>query len=131
MTMSAQPNDAENEVNETVEPYPVPPPEAFIPQAPKGFIPTHGTDYVGLLPNEIELAVLAEAIGEITTSPDIGAILGWTVPDPETIAQILGTAEKWSTMLAQSRECDLYCRTQAGLASKRERERERERSCRG
>ena len=100
----------------------LPPADANIPAPPQGFVPTNGTDYRGLLPKKTELAVLADAVGELKRFTDFAQAFGKTMPSLPVVLGTLDAAEQWSSMRAKSTAWDLFCRTQEGLAWKDARE---------
>jgi hypothetical protein len=83
---------------------------------PKGFIPTTGADFRGVLPRSLEIAVMADAVTEIQRFTDFSQVFGKTVPSQATVAQVLMAAEQWSTMRNAAANWDVYCRTQEGLS---------------
>ena len=66
----------------------LPPADANTPVPPKGFIPTTGTNFRGVLPNTVGIAVLADAVTEISRFPEFSAVFGKTVPPQATVAQV-------------------------------------------
>jgi hypothetical protein len=94
----------------------LPPADANTPVPPKGFIPTTGTDFRGVLPRSLEIAVLADAVSEISRFPEFSQVFGKTVPPQAFVTQVMTAAEQWSTMRNASSNWDVYCRTQEGLA---------------
>jgi hypothetical protein len=99
----------------------LPPPTANIPAPPQGFVPTHGSDYRGLLPKKTELAVLPDAIDELNQFTDFAQVFGKTIPTLVVVLATLEAAQQWSSMRAKTSEWDLFCRTQEGLAWKNAR----------
>jgi hypothetical protein len=94
----------------------LPPAAANIPAPPKGFIPTNGNDYRGILPRKAEIVVMADAVSEIERFTEFSQIFGRTVPSQAAVTQVLTAAEQWSSMRNAATLWDLYCRTQEGLS---------------
>jgi hypothetical protein len=96
----------------------LPPANANIPTPPAGFVATNATDYRGIFPRKVEVAVLANAVTEVQRFTEFDQLFSKSVAPASSVAQIFDAAEKWSTMRNASTAWDLFCRTQEGLSWK-------------
>jgi hypothetical protein len=89
-----------------------------VPATPQGFIPTNGTDYIGVLPRKSEIAVLATAVKELQAFTEYGQVFGRLAPPASTVEQVFTAAEQWSTLCNRLDQFSSFCHTQQGLAWK-------------
>ena len=95
---------------------PLPPPDANIPVAPSGFVPTLGAEFRGVPPKTAHMAALPDVLEELDRFDDFAAVFGKTTPPLALTLQVARAAFAWSHQRARMRAWDAYCRTQEGLA---------------
>ena len=94
----------------------LPPADANIPVPPKGFVPTLGTDYRGIVPKKAEMAVLPQVLQELGRFANWTQVFGTTAPPLPSLQQTLNAALEWSLMRNSTDAWDLYSRTMEGIA---------------
>jgi hypothetical protein len=95
-----------------------PPPQVTIPGVPNGFVPVSGADLRGFHPLASQVAAVPDAIIELQTFTNYGALFGITAPDVGQLTQRLSVATQWTTLLSQSSAWHTYVKSQEGLAWK-------------
>ena len=94
----------------------LPPANANIPSAPKGWTNRSGEDYRGSLPKKAELAALTGALADLKRFTDYAQVLGATAPPLEHVVQLLQAGAAWSSMRVSTAMWEVFSQAQEGLA---------------
>jgi hypothetical protein len=106
-------------------PAPVPAPVGFISPPPKGtvmppvpddYVPATPGEFASVVPRQVELSALPQAIIDLTNFADYAATLGATAPALAEVTQALRVGAQWSTVRQASMRFDGYASLQEGLA---------------